>query len=181
MADKQVKELNEQTTLDDSDLILLQDGATDETKKVTADTVKNTVLSGSDSIQLGYVEVLTGQNTTSTSYVDVSSTTITFTTPPLCTRIFLRAELSVSSDTASGTIDVAITDSANNIQVERSDIASASSAAEIRTLSLSRRVTVTPSTAYTFKLRFHVSGGTGVINQGDVATRPTILWAERAT
>lgn len=144
------------------------------TSAVTADKI------ATDSNILAYVEGLTtGQSTTSTSYVDATGITLTFTTPASCTRILLRASGPSSNDTA--TLNVfAITDSSNVVQVERPKAHSVGNVNLIDTFDLSRRITVTASTAYTFKLRFKVGGGTGVINQGNVADRMTCLWVEKA-
>lgn len=45
MADRQIKDLDEQTTIDLADLFLLQDGASDDPKRVLAATLFNFVLS----------------------------------------------------------------------------------------------------------------------------------------
>lgn len=45
MADKQIKEYDEQTVIDGSDLFLLQSGTTDETMKTTADDLQEAMLS----------------------------------------------------------------------------------------------------------------------------------------
>ena len=65
----------------------------------------------------------TGQSTTSTSDVDVTGVSVTFTTPLSCTKILLRAEASVSNNTANASIVLGITDSSNVVQVDRSTIA----------------------------------------------------------
>lgn len=128
---------------------------------------------------LAYTEKIAGQSTTSTSDTDVTGMSLTFIAPANCTSVYLRAEASPSNNTASSSVIIGITDSSNVVQVDRSTIASASSANEVHTVSLARKITVTPGTTYTMKLRFRVSAGTGVINQGDVSTRPTILQVDR--
>jgi hypothetical protein len=144
------------------------------TSAVTADKI------ATNSNVLAYVEGLTsGQSTTSGSYVDATAITVTFTTPASCTRVLLRASGPSSNDTA--TVNTfAITDGSNVVQVERPKAHSVGNVNLIDSFELSRRITVTASTSYTFKLRFKVSGGTGVINQGNVADRMTCLWVEKA-
>lgn len=136
----------------------------------------------SGSLILAYVEGLTsGQNTSSTSYVDATGMTTTFTTPVGCTGIVLRAEGPYSCDTADTNCSFAITDGSNSVQVERIFFSSAANNALIGTYTLSRKVTVTANTSYTYKLRFHAdSPATVIINQGNVANRMSILWVEFA-
>ncbi len=133
-----------------------------------------------DSHILAYAEGLTtGQSTTSTTYVDATGITVTFTTPASCTKILLRAEGPSSNDTATVN-SFAISNNSNVVQVERTKAHSVGNVNLIDSFQLSRRISVSASTAYTFKLQFKVGGGTGVINQGNVADRPTCLWVERA-
>lgn len=154
------------------------DGTGFATSAITADKVAtNTQI-------LAYTEGLTsGQSITTAwpTYTDATGMSVTFTTPASCTRILLRAEGPVSADTAGINMYFAITNSSNTIQVERVFGADQSNANQIHTYSLSRRITVTASTSYTFKLRF-ASNGTAsvVINNGNVADRPSCIWVERA-
>lgn len=135
-----------------------------------------------DSHIVAYVEGLTtGQSTTSASFVDATGITVTFTTPASCTKVLLRAEGPCSSNTDGIGMLFAITDSANAIQVRREVASAGASAALISTFTLSKRITVTASTSYTFKLRFASNGtATTVINNGNDANRMTCIWVERA-
>lgn len=151
----------------------------------TAKLADNAVTSdkiATDSHILAYVEGLsTGQSTTSATLVDATGITVTFTTPVGCTKVLLRAEGPISCSADGTDMTVAIADGSNTTQVQRSVGSAGASAALIETFTLSRRITVTASTSYTFKLRFQSNGAaTVVINNGNVSTRLTSLWVERA-
>lgn len=135
-----------------------------------------------DANVISYVEGLTtGQSTTSASYVDATGITLTFTTPLSCTKVLLKCEGPISCNTAGVSMFLAITNGSNAIQVERTKNSGGASTGLIDTFNLSRRITVTANTSYTFKLRFASNGvAAAVINQGNSTDRPTCLWVERA-
>lgn len=172
--------------LDNSNLVSGAAIATDRIadNAITTNKIANSNITSdkiaTDSHIISYVETGTGQSTASTSLIDATSMTVTFTTPASCTKVMLRAEATISSDTAGATFTLAITNSSNTIQVQRKDQITSSNVNALQTLLVSRRISVTASTSYTFKLRFSISGGTCVLNQGGNADSPTILWVERA-
>lgn len=129
---------------------------------------------------LAYVETSAGQSFATAGPTDATSMTVTFTTPASCTKILLRAEATVSSDSATATTTVYITNGANTDQVHRDIITGQANINAKQAISISRRITVTASTSYTFKMRVGNSGFTSALNQGDNAASPTMLWVERA-
>lgn len=144
------------------------------TSAVAADKV------ATDSQILTYVETTTGQSFATTGPVDATTMTVTFTTPASCTKILLRAEATISSDTSGAGNTLYITNAANTIQVKRTLITGQANVNALQHITVSRRITVTASTSYTFKIRIGNSAGTTVLNQGNSADSPTCLWVERA-
>lgn len=129
---------------------------------------------------LAYTSVAGGSATSSSSYSDVTSVSVTFTAPAFCTQVLLIAEYTVSSGTGGMNYFQAITDNSNNIQVERSWASIDNNVNHLSIMHMSRRITVTPGNTYTFKLRHKSNGSAGcVINQGDNANSPTILYVQR--
>jgi hypothetical protein len=156
----------------------IQDSAVTTAKVAISNITADKLANGSHILE--YIDSTTGQNTTSSALVDVTGLTLTFTTPASTTQVLLRAEMTISNTDGSATNTVAITNSANAIQVQRFIITGASNASALQTIGLSRRITVTPSTSYTFKLRFATSSGTSVLNQGSGTASPIALWVEKA-
>lgn len=129
-----------------------------------------------------YVEGLTtGITTTSASYVD-TGLSVTFKAPTGCQYVIMKAEGPISSSSAGIYMPVAITDNSNVIQIERGESSTGASAGLKSTFTLSKRISVTPGTMYTFKLRYSSNGSaTVVINNGNLTTSPTMMWIERAS
>jgi hypothetical protein len=141
---------------------------------VTADKI------ATDSNILSYVDTTTGQSFNTTGPVDATSMSITFTTPASCTKILLRAEATISSDSGTASNTLSITNAANTVQAKRTIITGQSNASALQFISISRRISVTASTSYTFKLRVTNSAGTTILNQGNSVDSPTCLWVEKA-
>lgn len=149
------------------------------TNKIANSNVTSDKLA-TDSHVIAYVETATGQSFATPGPVDATSMTVTFTTPASCTKILLRAEATISSDTSGAGNVLYITNSSDVIQAKRTIITGQANVNALQTIAVSRRITVTASTSYTFKIRIGNSAGTTVLNQGNSADSPTCLWVERA-
>lgn len=126
---------------------------------------------------LAYSERIAGQTFTTTA--DLTSSSISFTVPDAVTSIWLRAELTISGNTSGMIGLISITDSSNNTIIQRSKDIDSSGTSALGTINLNRRINVTPGANLSYKIRVSNGGsGTVVINNGDSANRPSILWAE---
>lgn len=133
-----------------------------------------------DVFELDSASTATGQSFPSTGPTDATSMSITFTTSASCTKIRVRAEATISSDTAAATNTLYITNASNTVQVKRDIITGQANVNALQFISVTTPVlTVTPNTSYTYKLRVGNSAGTTVLNQGNNASSPTCLWVER--
>ena len=128
---------------------------------------------------LGYTERATGQSTTSTSLTDATGLSMVIKIPANCYKIKFETEATVSNDTSTATGILAVTDSSNNVQVQRHVITGQANANALQHIDIKREISVTPETTYTFKLRFSTSSGTVVLNQGDGSTSPTVFIVSR--
>lgn len=113
-------------------------------------------------VELAYAESAAGFSTTSTTPVDVTGVTITFTARVRPVMV-LAGDGWTKNNTALANTTVAIyrVDTAANVAVGLITSATANAA---QAWTLRRRLVLTAGTEYTFKLQANASAGTSVLN-----------------